>query len=201
MEVSDKERNDMFEAAWAKGGLRFRGVFSDLLTSSKSNKAAAEFIKSKIRQKVKDPDNAEILTDIDHPYAAKRPPIDTNYFEIFNRENVSLVDLKADPIKEITPNGIRLESSELHPLDVIVFATGFDAMTGPLLSLNIEGLGSSLKEYWADGPLSYLGLTIPKFPNFFLSLSLILYKYLIFSPKDLKSPAFDDNPAPLSFIN
>ena len=168
MEVSDKERNDMFEAAWAKGGLRFRGVFSDLLTSSKSNKVAAEFIKSKIRQKVKDPDNAEILTDIDHPYAAKRPPIDTNYFEIFNRENVSLVDLKADPIKEITPNGIRLESSELHPLDVIVFATGFDAMTGPLLSLNIEGLGSSLKEYWADGPLSYLGLTIPRFPNFFM---------------------------------
>ena len=122
MEVSEEERNDMFEAAWAKGGLRFRGVFSDLLTSEKSNEAAANFIKSKIRQKVTDPDKAEILSDIDHPYAAKRPPIDTNYFETFNRENVSLVNLKADPIKEIIPGGISLKSGDVRDLDVIIFA-------------------------------------------------------------------------------
>ena len=167
MEVSEEERNDMFEAAWAKGGLRFRGVFSDLLTSEKSNEAAANFIKSKIRQKVTDPDKAEILSDIDHPYAAKRPPIDTNYFETFNRENVSLVNLKADPIKEIIPGGISLKSGDVCDLDVIIFATGFDAMTGPLLSLDIEGSCLSLKEYWAEGPRNYLGLAIPGFPNLF----------------------------------
>ena len=93
MEVSKEERQNMFEAAWAVGGLRFRGVFSDLLTSQKANTAAANFIKSKIRQKVTDPTTADKLTNIDHPYAAKRPPIDTLYFETFNKDHVKLVDL------------------------------------------------------------------------------------------------------------
>ena len=110
MEVSDEERQKMFEAAWSHGGLRFRGVFQDLLTSQKANSAAADFIKSKIRQKVNNPTTADILTNIDHPYAAKRPPIDTHYFETFNKEHVTLVDLQADPIATITHNGIALES-------------------------------------------------------------------------------------------
>ena len=167
MEVSDEERQKMFEAAWSHGGLRFRGVFQDLLTSQKANSAAADFIKSKIRQKVNNPTTADILTNIDHPYAAKRPPIDTHYFETFNKEHVTLVDLQADPIATITHNGIALESGSHHELDVIVFATGYDAMTGPLLNLNIETPKASLKSYWAEGPRNYLGLAIPGFPNLF----------------------------------
>ena len=167
MEVSDEERQKMFEAAWSDGGLRFRGVFYDLLTSQTANSAAADFIKSKIRQKVADSAIADILTNIDHPYAAKRPPIDTHYFETFNNDHVKLVDLQADPIAEITRNGIALESGTHHELDVIVFATGYDAMTGPLLNLNIETPKASLKSYWEAGPRNYLGLAIPGFPNLF----------------------------------
>ncbi len=167
MEVPDEERQKVFEAAWSKGGLRFRGVFHDLLTSQTANSAAADFIKSKIRQKVTDPKTAYILTNIDHPFAAKRPPIDTHYFETFNKDHVTLVDLQADPIAEITHNGIVLESGMHHELDVIVFATGYDAMTGPLLNLNIETPKASLKSYWEEGPSNYLGLAIPGFPNLF----------------------------------
>ena len=157
----------MFEAAWSHGGLRFRGVFQDLLTSQKANSAAADFIKSKIRQKVNNTTTADILTNIDHPYAAKRPPIDTHYFETFNKDHVTLVDLQVDPIAEITRNGIVLESGTHHELDVIVFATGYDAMTGPLLNLKIETPKASLKSYWEEGPRNYLGLAIPGFPNLF----------------------------------
>ena len=167
MEVSEAERQKMFEAAWSDGGLRFRGVFLDLLTSQTANSAAADFIKSKIRQKVTDPATADILTNIDHPYAAKRPPIDTHYFETFNKDHVTLVDLQADPLAEIVQNGITLESGTHHELDVIVFATGYDAMTGPLLNLNIETATASLKSYWEGGPRNYLGLAIPGFPNLF----------------------------------
>ena len=167
MEVSDEERQKMFEAAWSDGGLRFRGVFHDLLTSQTANSAAADFIKSKIRQKVTDPKTADILTNIDHPYAAKRPPIDTHYFETFNKDHVTLVDIQKDPIAEITHNGIALEGGAHHELDVIVFATGYDAMTGPLLNLNIETSKASLKSYWKGGPRNYLGLAIPGFPNLF----------------------------------
>ena len=168
LEVSDAEREEMYERAWEKGGLRFRGVFQDLLLSQDANDTAAEFIKRKIRATVRDPETARLLSDIDHPYSAKRPPIDTGYFETFNRQNVSLVDVRADGIKEITPDGLRLESGAEHELDIIVFATGFDAMTGPLLKLEIEGRdGLKLRDYWEAGPLSYLGLAMPGFPNLF----------------------------------
>ena len=167
MEVSENERQSMFDDAWVKGGLRFRGVFSDLLTSSKANQQASEFIKSKIKKKISNPETAKILTEIDHPYAAKRPPIDTNYFETFNRDNVALVNLKDDPILEIFSEGVRLYSGIEHKLDKIVFATGFDAMTGPLINLNILGPNKTLKNYWLGGPINYLGLCIPGFPNLF----------------------------------
>jgi cation diffusion facilitator CzcD-associated flavoprotein CzcO len=165
--VSEEERYALYEAAWAKGGLQFRATFQDLLSDLQANETAARFIKDKIRQIVRDPATAELLADIDHPYAAKRPPIDSDYFETFNRPNVSLVDVKRAPIERITPAGLCTRERE-YPLDIIVFATGFDAMTGPLLKLDIRGRdGVSLRDAWAEGPRSYLGLNVAGFPNLF----------------------------------
>jgi cation diffusion facilitator CzcD-associated flavoprotein CzcO len=167
-DVSDAERARIYEAAWEKGGLQFRAGFQDLLFDKKANDTAADFIKAKIRGIVTDPKTAAILADIDHPYAAKRPPIDTDYFETFNRPNVSLVDVRADPIERITKTGLKTRSGAEHPLDIIVFATGFDAMTGPLLRLNVVGRdGVALKDAWAAGPRTYLGLQVAGFPNLF----------------------------------
>jgi len=167
LEVSEQERNAVYEAAWAKGGLQFRATFGDLLKDKNANDTAAEFIKTKIRQVVKDPQTAALLSDIDHPFAAKRPPIDSYYFETFNRDNVSLVDIRSHPIERITTAGIKTTQA-LYDLDVIVFATGFDAMTGSLLRMNISGRqGLPLKDAWAAGPRTYLGLQIPQFPNLF----------------------------------
>jgi len=166
-DVSAEERRAIYEAAWEKGGLQFRASFQDLLMNHAANDTAAEFVKNKIRDTVKDPKTAESLAAIDHPYAAKRPPIDTGYFETFNRDNVSLVDLRATPIIGITPKGVRTSDAE-YELDVIVFATGFDAMTGPLLQIDIRGRnGLSLKQAWQAGPKTYLGLQVPGFPNMF----------------------------------
>jgi cation diffusion facilitator CzcD-associated flavoprotein CzcO len=165
--VTPEERQALYEAAWAKGGLQFRGVFRDMLLDKSVNDTAAEFLKAKIRSIVKDPATAELLSDIDHPYAAKRPPIDTDYFATFNRDNVSLVNVRAAPIERITPTGLRTRDAE-YPLDIIVFATGYDAMTGPLLKLNIEGRdGLPLAKAWEAGPRNYLGLQVAGFPNLF----------------------------------
>lgn len=168
LETPAEERARIYEKSWEVGGLRFRAAFGDLLVSRAANDTAAEFLKAKIREIVKDPATAEALADIDHPYAAKRPPIDTGYFETFNRPNVTLVNVRADPIARITPEGIELASGAVHELDVIVFATGFDAMTGPLLRLNLTGTdGRRLADDWAEGPKTWLGLMIPGFPNLF----------------------------------
>ena len=167
LDTPPEERQALYEAAWATGGLQFRAVFQDLLVDKAANDTAAEFIRAKIRSIVKDPATAEKLADIDHPYAAKRPPIDTDYFETFNRDNVLLVDVKATPIERITPDGIQT-SAAAYPLDIIVFATGFDAMTGPMLRMDIRGRGGqSLAEAWAAGPHNYLGLQVAGFPNLF----------------------------------
>ena len=166
-DVSPEKREALYEAAWAKGGLQFRAVFRDLLTDKAANDTAATFLKKKIRQIVHDPATADLLADIDHPYAAKRPPIDTGYFETFNRTNVSLVNVRAAPIAEITTDGIRTTEAS-YPIDIIVFATGYDAMTGPLLRLDITGRdGIALRDAWAAGPRTYLGLQIEGFPNLF----------------------------------
>jgi cation diffusion facilitator CzcD-associated flavoprotein CzcO len=165
--VSDEERQALYEEAWERGGLRFRATFKDILLDKAANDTAAEFIRAKIRSIVKDPVTAAKLSDIDHPYAAKRPPIDTNYFETYNRDNVSLVDVRAAPIERITPRGLQTRDGE-YTLDMIVFATGFDAMTGPLLRMNITGRnGYRLKDAWSTGPRTYLGLQVPGFPNLF----------------------------------
>jgi len=167
LDVNDAERLELYEEAWKIGGLRFRATFQDLVADQAANDTAAEFIKNKIRGIVKDPRKAEILSDIDHPYAAKRPPIDSFYFETFNKDHVDVVDIRAIPIEEITQSGIRTSDNE-YPLDIIVFATGFDAMTGSLLRLNITGKNAqTLDNAWSSGPRNYLGLQVAGFPNMF----------------------------------
>jgi cation diffusion facilitator CzcD-associated flavoprotein CzcO len=167
-DVTQEEQQAIYEAVWEKGGLQFRAAFRDLLTDKAANDTAAAFIRQKIREVVKDPATAAKLADIDHPFATKRPPIDTGYFETFNRDNVTLVDVRAAPIECITSDGIRTRDGSEYKLDVIVFATGFDAMTGPLLRIDISGRdGLSLREAWRAGPRTYLGLQIAGFPNLF----------------------------------
>ncbi|GAB3684994.1 NAD(P)/FAD-dependent oxidoreductase [Salinisphaera aquimarina] len=165
--VSDDERQTRYEASWERGSLRFRTVFKDLLTDEAANATASEFIRDKIRATVDDPQTAETLTPYDHPFATKRPPIDTHYFETYNRDNVSLVDVRRTPIEAMNAGGLR--TSEAHyPLDALVFATGFDAMTGALLNIDIEGRdGQKLADKWAAGPRTYLGLQMAGFPNLF----------------------------------
>ena len=166
-DVTPERRRALYEAAWLKGGLQFRATFRDLVVSKAANDTAADFIRDKIREIVKDPQTAAKLADIDHPYAAKRPPIDTDYFETFNRDNVSLVDLRSDPIEAITQSGIQTRGAA-YALDMIVFATGFDALTGPLLRIDIRGReGLALADVWRAGPRNYLGLQVAGFPNLF----------------------------------
>ena len=167
VDASPAERLEVYKHAWEDGGLKFRSTFTDLLASKEANDTAAHFIREKICEVVEDPETARILSDIDHPYGAKRPPIDTHYFETFNRDNVSLVDLRHEPIECVTASGIRTTSRE-YELDAIFFATGFDAMTGSLLRMNITGRNKqTLADAWAAGPTNYLGLQIAGFPNLF----------------------------------
>ena len=167
VDTPPKEREKIYEAAWERGGLQFRAAFQDMMIDKRANDTAADFVKRKIRSIVKDPKTAAILSDIDHPYAAKRPPIDTNYFETYNRPNVTLVDLRKAPIDRISRAGICTTEAQ-YPVDIIVFATGFDAMTGPMLRMDIRGRGGvALKDVWEAGPRNYLGLQVAGFPNLF----------------------------------
>jgi len=152
-DIDDGERQQVYEQAWETGGLKFRAAFADLLTDREANDTASAFICDKIRQIVKDPDTP-------------RPPIDTRYFETFNRPNVSLVDLKKTPISKIDSTGIQTTGGH-HAVDIIVFATGFDAMTGSLLKMDIKGRRQTLAEAWEAGPSNYLGLQVAGFPNLF----------------------------------
>tara|TARA_Y100001960_G_scaffold312462_1_gene374168 strand:- start:4111 stop:5820 length:1710 start_codon:yes stop_codon:yes gene_type:complete len=166
-DVSEEEREEIFERAWENGGLSFRGCFQDIAFDKKANDMAVDFLKRKIRSIVKNPEKAKVLTNMDHVFGTKRPPIDTNYFETFNRDNVSLVDVKSSPIESIIPKGIKTKKEE-YELDILVFATGFDAMTGPLLNIDIQGLdGKKLRDIWKDGPKTFLGIQIAGFPNLF----------------------------------
>lgn len=169
LEDTPEARQALYEALWAEGGFKFLyGSYFDLLINEESNETAAEFIRSKIREIVKDPETADKLCPKGYPYATKRPPIDTGYFETFNRDNVSLVDLQETPIVELTAHGVRTTAEE-HPIDLLVLATGFDAMTGSLLRMNISGRdGVRLADVWAEGPRTYLGLQVAGFPNFFV---------------------------------
>lgn len=168
LEASEDERQRAYDAAWERGALfAFVAAFNDIVLDADANETAAEYVRRRIRDTVKDPEVAERLSPRNHPIGTKRPCLDDGYYDTFNRPNVTLVDLHADPIESITPTGIRTASGE-HPLDMLVFATGFDAMTGPLLGPLITGRdGVTLREKWADGPITYLGLTVAGFPNMF----------------------------------
>ena len=169
LQVTAAERLEAYEAGWAEGGIRFLGAsFKDISTDRRANDTMAEFIRRKIREMVRDPETAEKLMPTDHPFGSKRPLIDTDYFETYNNENVELVDIRHSPIKEITPNGIRTEDQDFE-FDMIVFATGFDAMTGTYFKIDIRGKNDlSLKDKWSEGPKTYLGLQAAGFPNLFM---------------------------------
>ncbi|WKG06161.1 NAD(P)/FAD-dependent oxidoreductase [Mycolicibacterium sp. HK-90] len=156
---------------WDDGGLCFQQSFYDLLLDATANEAAAEYVRGRIRQKVTDPRLAEKLTPRSYPIATKRMCVDTGYYEVYNQDNVALVDLNEEPLRRITERGILAGDTE-HEFDVIVFATGFDAMTGALNSIDIravddDGVAHTLRDKWADGPRTYLGLMSAGFPNLF----------------------------------
>ncbi len=168
LEVPPEEREAEYEARWARGGTAFMGAFSDLITNREANETASEFVRRKIRGIVKDPKVAELLAPKGYPIGTKRICVDTEYFETFNRPNVTLVDVRTAPIEAITPRGVRAGAAE-YDCDALVFATGFDAMTGALTRIDIRGRGAlSLAEKWADGPRTYLGLMTAGFPNLFM---------------------------------
>jgi cation diffusion facilitator CzcD-associated flavoprotein CzcO len=164
--ASEEERQREFEKRWAYGGLPFIGAFGDLLYNQAANDLAAEFVRRKIREIVHNPEVAELLSP-SNVIGCKRLCVDTGYWETYNRPNVTLIDVSGEPIEAITPAGIRAKGQE-YAVDAIVFATGFDAMTGALLKIDIRGTGGqSLKGKWREGPKTYLGLGIAGFPNLF----------------------------------
>ncbi|MGB1007050.1 MAG: cyclohexanone monooxygenase, partial [Thalassobaculaceae bacterium] len=139
--------------------------FRDMSTDPEANAAASEFIAGKIRQRVKDPALAEKLIPKDHGFGTRRVPLESGYFEVYNQDNVRLVDLRATPIERITPAGVKT-SAEEHCLDVLIYATGFDALTGGFDRIDIRGRGGlRLKDKWAEGPRTFLGLQTADFPN------------------------------------
>jgi cyclohexanone monooxygenase len=167
IKTSAEERQRAYEERWERGGFSFLGTFGDLFFDLEANRTAADFVRAKICEIVHDPSVAEKLMPNQYPIGAKRMCVDTNYYATFNRENVTLVDLAGTPIREFTTSGIRTSHRE-YALDSIVLATGFDAMTGALMRIEIRGRdGVSLKEQWALGPRTYLGLMVAGFPNLF----------------------------------
>ncbi|MHA6802584.1 flavin-containing monooxygenase [Salinifilum ghardaiensis] len=152
---------------WADGGLCFMQAFPDILSDAEANEAAAEYVRSRIRSKVDDPELAEKLSPRSYPLGAKRMCVDTGYFEVYNQDNVSLVDVNEEPIHRVTERGV-LAGEREHGFDVIVLATGFDAMTGALDAVEIRNGERTLREKWAAGPRTYLGLMSAGFPNLFM---------------------------------
>lgn len=166
LEATPEEREAAFERNWQRGGLGFMSAFGDLMMDQKANDIAAEFVRDKIRAIVKDPKTAEDLcpTNI---IGAKRFCVDIGYFETYNRDNIDLISVKDRPIEAVTPSSVRAHGQE-YEIDTLVIATGFDAMTGALTRVDIRGRGdASLRERWAQGPSSYLGLAMADFPNLF----------------------------------
>ena len=166
-EYSAQERGEILEERWQDGGFNYLGSFSDFITNAESNSVAAAFVHDKIRQRVDNPAVAELLCPKQHPLGTKRPCVDTDYYETYNRNNVSLVDISGAPIDEITPKGLRIGTTD-YAFDALVFATGFDAMTGALTAVHMTGRdGVVLKEKWRGGPRNYLGIAVAGFPNMY----------------------------------
>jgi cyclohexanone monooxygenase len=168
LEVTPEERRRMYEAGWRRGGINALSyAFTDFFTDPDSNATAAEFARAKIRETVRDPAIAEALSPAHH-IGTKRTCVDIGYYETYNRANVELVDVRRSPIEAITPRGVRTHDSE-YDVDALVFAIGFDAMTGALLAIDIRGVGGlTLRHKWAEGPRTYLGLAVAGFPNLFV---------------------------------
>ena len=167
--VSAEERRRTFDERWNAGGFQlFIDSYQDILFDKNANDTIAEYIRERIHERVNDPAVAHLLAPKGYPYGTKRPPLETNYYEVFNQDNVTLVDIKTTPIESITETGVLTATAE-YEFDIIVLATGFDAMTGPLMKLGIVGRdGLKLSDKWAHGPRTYLGLTVSGFPNLFL---------------------------------
>ena len=167
LEATPEERQREYEARWQTGGISLLSAYNDLVVNKASNDTAAEFVRDRIRSIVDDPAVAELLLPTNHPIGTKRICVDTGYYETFNRSNVTLVNLRTSPIVAVTQDGIRTQDAE-YPVDSIVYATGFDAMTGSLLRVDIRGRdGMTLAQKWAEGPRTYLGLMTAGFPNLF----------------------------------
>jgi cyclohexanone monooxygenase len=165
--VSEEERQEIYEKRWKMGGFAFLGSFNDLLTDEEANRTAAEFTREKVRRIVKDPATAELLAPKTYPIGTKRICVDTDYYKTYNRDNVELVDISGAPIERLTPTGL-VANGRSFDFDSIVFATGFDAMTGTLFKIDIRGRGGlALKDKWSAGPRTYLGLMSEAFPNMF----------------------------------
>ena len=168
-DLSKKEREEFYEDIWSQPGFKkWFGNFRDLMTNREANEIYCDFVRKKIRERVDDPVVAEMLCPKDHHFGAKRIPLETNYYESYNRENVRLVDVKNDSIQEILPNGLRT-AKEHYELDIIIYATGFDAITGELTRMDIRGAaGKTIREHWKEGPKNYMGLQTSEFPNLFI---------------------------------
>ncbi len=169
MEVAGEAREQAFAENWAEGGtVRFMYTYNDILVNQQSNDTAAQFVRARIREIVEDQEVAKLLSPDDHPLGTKRLCLDSEYYEVYNRDNVTLVDVRSAPIESITETGLRTARAD-YELDAIVFATGFDAMTGALNEIEIQGtIPETLKQKWVDGPRTYLGLMVAGFPNMFM---------------------------------
>jgi len=169
LSVSREEAFSMLEKSWRKGELlQIGATFTDVGINRAANEVVCEFMRSKIHEVVKDPETAETLSPRGHAYGTKRPCMDTNYFEVFNMPHVRLVDIRKKPISSVTETGIDFAGESIE-FDAIVYATGFDAMTGAIVNVDITGKnGLTLKKKWENGPLTYLGLTTVGFPNFYM---------------------------------
>src|SRR3981189_2692008 len=168
LDDGDNERRSKYESRWNRGGLPFMSVYNNLAPHKAANDTAADFVRAKIAEIVKDPETAKLLQPNNHPIGSKRICIDTDYFATFNRPNVTLLDIKSNPIEEITDNAVRTAGKD-YEVDALVLATGFDAMTGSVAKINIRGRnGQTLNQKWAEGPKTYLGLMSASFPNLFI---------------------------------
>ena len=169
LEATPDEREAAYTAKWGLGGsISFLFSYNDLLINQEANDTAAEFVRQRIRATVKDARTAELLCPTDHPIGTKRLILDTDYYETFNRDNVTLVDARSAPIERMTPAGLRTKDAD-YEFDAIVFATGFDAMTGALREIDLRAdTGAEITSKWADGPHTYMGLMMAGFPNLFM---------------------------------
>ena len=168
-EVTPEEREAFFEKLYAEPGFGiWQGNFRDILIDREANAAISDFVARKIRQRVKDPEVAEKLIPKNHGFGTRRVPLETNYYEVYNQPNVELVDINETPIERITPKGIKTSDAE-YEFDIIIYATGFDAITGSFDRIDIRGAdGLRLKDKWAGGPQTFLGVLVEGFPNMFM---------------------------------